>query len=195
MFKKIKLLYWRLRIKFRQQCGQSFFKSPICFLSTLSPIMIKEPCFLETIVIFSKWAFVQVECSPDERAALSHQKSDRCLCKVQMLLKTVTICSRNPIFRQIFLCTRKKHFWRLCRNFRAKYGRLSYWKPEFNEKIQNCWNKISKWSSRIIKRSLVNSEQTRLILIKIFSSQSPKNKWKTKLFREVIFLQNDLPYG
>ena len=62
--------------------------------------------------------------------------------KVRILLETVTLSSRNPSFHQIFVCTHKKHFWRLCRNFWAKYGRSSYWNPESDEKIRNCWKNL-----------------------------------------------------
>ena len=134
---------------------------------------------LETNVIFSKRALVQVECSYDERAQLFHQKSDKFLWKVQMFLKAVTLSSRNQIFPQIFVCTRKMHFWRLCWNFWAKFGR------KFILRSQNWWKnsklveKISKLSSRIGKRSLINSEQRRSCLIKKISQLSRETIWKT----------------
>ena len=181
------MLFSRLRIKFWQQCGQNNVKSQIFFLSTLSPITINETCFLETIVIFSKRALVQVECSPDERAEIFHQNTDNLLCKVRILLKTVTLSSRNPSFYQIFVCTRQMHFWRLCRNFWAKYGKISYWNPEIDDKSQNCWKKILKWSSRIRKRSPVNSEQTRLFRVKLISTLSFKKHMKNLVLSRSCF--------
>ena len=44
-------------------------------------------------------------------------------------------------------------------------------------------------SSRIGNLSLVNSEQTRLCLIKLFSPVSPKNVWKTKFFEKLFFFK------
>ena len=127
----------------------------------------------------SKWSSGQVKGSSDDRAEFVHQKSDNFCVESKCLWKTLTFSSRNPIFHRMFVCTRKMHFWRLCRNFWAKYGRSSYWNPESVEKIRNCWKKISKWSERIGKRSLFNSEQTRLFLVKVFSTLSFKNIWKT----------------
>ena len=108
--------------------------------------------------------------------------------KSKCLWKTVTLSSRNPIFRQIFVCTREMHFWRVCQNFWAKFGKSSYWNPEIDEKIPHCWIAISKLTSRKRKLSLVNSEQATFCLIKKISPLSPKNIWKTKFFRGVVFI-------
>ena len=45
-------MLWRLRIKFRQQCGQNIVKSQIFLLSTLSPIMIKKQVLLKQLLFF-----------------------------------------------------------------------------------------------------------------------------------------------
>ena len=47
--------------------------------------------------------------------------------------------------------------------------------------------KISKWSSRMRKRSLFNSEQTRLFLVKVFSTLSFKNIWKNLVLSRSCF--------
>ena len=106
-----------------------------------------------------------------------------------MFLKTVTLSSWNPIFHQFFVSTCRMHFWRLCRKFCANNGRISYWNPEIDEKFRNIWKKTSILSSRIGKLSLVNSEETRLCLIKIFSPLSSKIIRKTKFFRKFFFFK------
>ena len=151
--------------------GQSIFHSK--FQKFMKNLVLSRSRFS------SKWSSGQVKGSSDDRAEFLHQKSDIFCVESKCFWKTLTLSSRNPIFHRMFVCTRKLHFWRLCRNFWAKYGRSSYWNPESGEKIRKCWKKISKWSSRIRKRSLFNSEQTRLFLVKVFFTLSFKNIWKT----------------
>ena len=61
---------------------------------------------------------------------------------------------------------------------------LSWMWKNFILKSRNWWEnsklleKMSKWSSRFWKRSLVNGEQKRLFLVKLFSHLSFKNIWK-----------------
>ena len=83
----------------------------------------------------SKWSFKQVQCSSDKLAELFHQKSDTFFRKAQMLWKKVTHFRGNPMFHQLFTCTRKVPFWQLRLKISAKYGNNSYWNPEHDEKF------------------------------------------------------------
>ena len=196
MFKKSQIVVLETQNKVSTTVRTKYCQKSIFFLlSTLSPTMINETCFFWNNCFFFKTSPRIWKTLPWRTCRNFSPKVRQIFVKVRILLETVTLSSRNPIFHQIFVCTRKMHFWRLCRNFWAKYGRSSYWNPKIHEKIRNCWKKLSKWSSRIRKRSLFNSEQTRLRLISIFSPLSPKTKGKAKFFREVVFLGNDLPYG
>ena len=148
---------------------------------------MKETYFFERIVILSKRGLVQVKCSPDERAALSHQKSDKLLCKVQMFSKAVILCSRNPIFRQIFVCTRKMLFWRQHRNFWATYGRNSYWNPENDEKLQNCWKRSQNGAPELENAVLSTVNKQGCAWSKYFPLSVPNLNEKLSSF-EKLFL-------
>ena len=86
----------------------------------------KKPCFWDSLVIFSKWSSVQLECTSDEHAELFHQKSNIFLCKVQLLWKNLTLFSGQPIFLSNFVCTRVLHFRRPCQKFWVEHERNSF---------------------------------------------------------------------
>ena len=89
--------------------GQSIFHSK--FQKFMKNLVLSRSCFS------SKWSSGQVKGSSDDRAEFLHQKSDIFCVESKCFWKTLTLSSRNPIFHRRSVCTRKMHFWRLCRNF------------------------------------------------------------------------------
>ena len=74
--------------------------SKVILFSALIPKIIKKSSFCDSLVFFSKWSSVQIECTPDEHAELFHQKSNIFL-KSKCHEKSLTIFSGQPIFHQI----------------------------------------------------------------------------------------------
>ena len=133
----------------------------------------------------------RMECTSDELAETFQQESNTFLCKVQMLWKSTYTFQWTTNFSWNFVCTRGLPFWQLCQNFWAKHGRNSFSNIEFDEKIQNCRNKVSKLCSKKRKRSHVNSAEPRLSVVKIISSPSPTGCEKLCFCGKLVSLQTD----
>ena len=146
-------------------------------------LVLSRSCFS------SKWSSGQEKGSSDEHAEILHQIPTSFCVKSKSSWKTITFSSRNTTFRQMFVCARKMHFWRLCRNFWAKNGRSTYWNPEIDEKNRIWWKKISKVSSRTEKISLVNSAETRLSVVKFRPLQVTKRYEELYSFEKMVSLQ------
>ena len=106
-----------------------------------------------------------------------------------MLLKTVTLCSRNPIFRQTFVCTREMHFWRLCRNFWAKYGKSSYWNPKIDQKFDIVRKIAQNWLPECENSVLLTVNKQGCAWSKKFPLSVPKSYEKLSSFEELFFIK------
>ena len=80
--------------------------------------LIKTFFFQEFCLFFSKWSPVQVKCRSESRSNSSQRKCDIFFCLATKSDETaITFSNGKPIFHQMVICTRKKHFWRLRRKF------------------------------------------------------------------------------
>ena len=185
---KDKLLFARLRTRFSQKCRKNVVNCQKFFLSKIRNK--KNTHFTEKkMFFFSKWYSVRVECSSDGRNEVFHQSSDFFCWKTKKYQKAVTLFSGNPLFHQLFVCTRKMPFWQLRRKFCAKSVKKT--QSQISKLTEN-WKLLQKYPNTALateKRSFVYSVEKRslTVAVKLFSSPSPKKTRKTKFVQEIIF--------
>ena len=117
-------------------------------------------------------------------------KSDTFYREIRMLWKKkLHISAEIQTFLKCSPVHVKCTFYNSAWNFQLNMEEVHTEITKVMRKFEIVWKKISKLSSRIGKLRLVNSEQTRLCLIKRFSPVSPKNMRKTKFFEKLFFFK------
>ena len=150
--------------------------------------------FFKSSVFFSKRSSLQVKCRSESRSNYSQRMCDTFFCLATKSDETaVTLSSAKPIFHQMIICTRNKHFWRLRQKFCITKLKRFFQISKKMKKNENWLEKQYQFCTLETQNAVLSTVQKKFDKSrKFFHSRSQNDLKKSCSSRKSLFCFQDV---